>query len=83
VSGRLAFTVAFEQPGAGLEPWVTDGTVGGTRRLKDVAPGAESSYPRSFTRVGNRVYFSAFDDTRAGQLWSVPLRNACLAGEDG
>lgn len=83
VSSRLAFTVAFEQPGTGLEPWVTDGTMRGTRLLKDVAPGAESSYPRSFTRVGNRVYFTAFDDTRAGQLWSVPLRNACLAGEDG
>lgn len=83
VSGRLAFTAAFELAGAGLEPWVTDGTVGGTRRLKDIAPGGDSSYPRSFTRVGNRVYFSAFDETRAGQLWSVPLRNACLAGDGG
>lgn len=83
VSGRLAFSAAFELAGAGLEPWVTDGTVAGTRRLKDIAPGGGSSYPRSFTRVGDRVYFSAFDDTRAGQLWSVPLRNACLAGEGG
>ncbi len=80
VSGRLAFFSASEADGPGIEPWLTDGTVGGTRRLHDVAPGGESSYPRSFTRVGDRVFFSAFDDTRAGQLWSVAVRNACLAG---
>lgn len=83
VSGRLAFFTAYEEEGAGIEPWVTDGTVGGTRRLKDVAPGAESSYPREFLRVGERVFFNAFDNTDAGQLWSVPLRNACFAGEGG
>ena len=83
VSDRLAFSAAFELEGAGLEPWVTNGTVAGTRRLADVAPGGESSYPRSFLRVGERVFFSAYDDTRAGQLWSVPLRNACFAGEGG
>jgi ELWxxDGT repeat protein len=83
VSGRLAFFSAYEMEGAGIEPWLTDGTTEGTRRLHDVAPGGESSYPRSFTRVGDRVFFSAFDDTRAGQLWSVPVTNACLAGDGG
>jgi ELWxxDGT repeat protein len=81
VSGGLAFFSAFEAGGAGIEPWVTDGTVGGTRRLHDVAPGGESSYPRDFLRVGSHVFFSAFDETRAGQLWAVPLLDACLAGE--
>jgi ELWxxDGT repeat protein len=59
--------------------WVTDGTKHGTRRLRDIAPGNESSYPREFIRVGDRVFFSAFDDTEAGQLWSVRLRDTCHA----
>ncbi len=83
VSPRLAFFAGFDLGGTGIEPWLTDGTVAGTRRLADVAPGAESSYPGGFTRVGDRVFFSAYDDTRAGQLWSVPVTNACLAGSGG
>jgi ELWxxDGT repeat protein len=81
VSPRLAFFSAFEASSAGIEPWTTDGTVWGTRRLRDIAPGGESSYPRSFTRVGQRVFFSAHDETLAGQLWSVPLLRTCLTGE--
>ncbi|MDY7227194.1 hypothetical protein [Hyalangium rubrum] len=83
VSDQLAFFTAFEAETAGIEPWVTDGTVGGTRRLKDVAPGREGSYTRSFLRVGNRLFFSAYDDTLAGQLWSVPLQRSCMAGMGG
>jgi ELWxxDGT repeat protein len=81
VGAGLAFFSAYEPWGGAIEPWVTDGTVQGTRRLRDIAPGAGSSYPGSFTRVGDRVFFSAFDETQAGQLWSVPLRRTCVAGE--
>lgn len=77
VSSRLAFFSAFDAGASGIEPWVTDGTVWGTRQLRDVAPGRESSYPRSFLRVGQRVFFSAYDDSQAGQLWSVPLLRTC------
>ena len=76
----LAFFSAYEQSSAGIEPWVTDGTVQGTRRLRDIAPGGESSYPRSYTRLGDRIFFSAYDETLAGQLWSAPLRRTCVAG---
>lgn len=79
VRDDLAFFSAYEAQTPGIEPWVTDGTAGGTKRLKDVAPGAESSYPRDFFRVGPRVYFSAFDDTQAGQLWSTTLPSTCNA----
>jgi ELWxxDGT repeat protein len=75
-TGGLAFFAAYS-PSVGIEPWVSDGTVSGTRRLKNVAPGSESSTPRSYTRVGRRVFFSAYDDTLAGQLWSVPLLHSC------
>jgi len=78
----LAFFSAYEASSASIEPWVTDGTVAGTRRLRDIAPGGESSYPRSFTRVGDRIFFSAYDETLAGQLWSVPLRSTCVAGQE-
>jgi ELWxxDGT repeat protein len=81
VSERLVFFSADEPMTAGIEPWVTNGTTEGTRRLRDIAPGLVNSYPRSFTRVGDRVFFSAYDETRAGQLWMVPLTRACLAEE--
>jgi ELWxxDGT repeat protein len=82
VSDTLAFFSAYEEQGAGIEPWVTDGTPGGTKRLKDImpsTPSSDSSYPRDFFRVGERVFFSAFDETQAGQLWSTPLRTTCVA----
>jgi ELWxxDGT repeat protein len=81
VGAGLAFFSAYEQSSASIEPWVTDGTVAGTRRLRDIAPGGESSYPRSFTRMGDRIFFSAYDETLAGQLWAVPLRRTCAAGQ--
>ncbi|WP_395850637.1 ELWxxDGT repeat protein [Cystobacter fuscus] len=79
VSDELVFFSAFEQESAGIEPWVSNGTPGGTRRLEDIGPGMESSYPREFLRVGDRVFFSAFDETHANQLWSTQLRDACVA----
>ncbi|MFP2932709.1 ELWxxDGT repeat protein [Pyxidicoccus sp. 3LG] len=68
----LVFFAAYDGT-SGIEPWVTDGTVAGTRLLKDVAPATRSSYPREYLRVGDQLFFSAFDDTEAGQLWTVPL----------
>ncbi|MCY1019818.1 hypothetical protein [Pyxidicoccus sp. MSG2] len=69
----LVFFAAYDGA-SGIEPWVTDGTVAGTRLLKDISTG--SSYPYAYTRVGQRVFFSAFDDTLANQLWSVPLHSS-------
>jgi ELWxxDGT repeat protein len=73
VDSGLAFFVSYSET-SGLEPWVTDGTVEGTRLLKDIAP-TGGSVPGAFVRSGARVYFSAFDETQASQLWSVPLSN--------
>ena len=41
----------------GGEPWVSDGTAAGTRRLADLCPGTCSSYPGQFTELGERVIF--------------------------
>jgi ELWxxDGT repeat protein len=49
---------------SGFEPWLTNGTGGGTQRLADIAAGSGSSYPYLFTALGNRVLFAA-----SGQLW--------------
>jgi ELWxxDGT repeat protein len=51
----------------GKEPWITDGTAGGTSLLKDVAPGGDSSSPSQFTPVGSVVYFAVEQPRR--QLW--------------
>lgn len=79
LSSGLVFFASYD-PVVGIEPWVSDGTPAGTRRLKDIFSGG-SSYPSAFQRSADRVYFSAYDDTRAGQLWSVPLGSTCVSGE--
>ena len=79
LSSGLVFFASYE-PGVGIEPWVSDGTAAGTRRLKDISS-RDGSYPRSFQRSGDRVYFGAYDDTGAGQLWSVPLKSTCVSEE--
>jgi ELWxxDGT repeat protein len=51
----------------GVEPWVTDGTTAGTRRLLDVNPGRASSSPWQFTRARGGTYFVVTSPSR--QLW--------------
>ncbi|MDY7233056.1 ELWxxDGT repeat protein [Hyalangium rubrum] len=46
---------------AGVEPWVTDGTAQGTERWVDAAPGAGSSTPLAFSRLGDHAFFFAND----------------------
>lgn len=53
---RVLFNVGDD---AGDEPWVTDGTDAGTRRLGDLSPGSTSSSPAAFTVLGTRAIFTA------------------------
>ena len=53
----------------GEELWITDGTVAGTKLLKDINPGAESSSPNNFCVSGGKVYFSATTATDGNELW--------------
>lgn len=55
-------------PTHGIELWVSDGTANGTRLVKDLWPGPDSSYIRSLIAIGNTLYFSAYDGTITG-LW--------------
>ncbi len=55
---------------SGIELWITDGTAAGTRLLKDIAPGAEESFPRLFTRLGNGLaVFNAGNALGDEELW--------------
>ena len=55
----------------GGEPWISDGTPGGTEQLKDVRPGATGSSPSSFTNVGGTLLFSADDGSTGRELWQT------------
>ncbi|MFO1055137.1 MAG: ELWxxDGT repeat protein [Planctomycetota bacterium] len=57
----------------GDEVWSSDGTVAGTRRLTDLRPGAEGSHPRGFTRVDDRLLFSADDGFHGREPYAMPL----------
>ncbi len=54
------------------EPWVSDGTAGGTQRLRDVTPGGYGSDPHGFLSLSDRVYFFATTVDGPG-LWQTDL----------
>ena len=56
--GSTTFFVATALD-TGEELWVTDGTVTGTRLVKDIYPGTVSSSPVWLTDLGGQLYFRA------------------------
>jgi len=69
VSATAAGVVfAAEDPEHGREPWVTDGTVEGTRLLCDLRAGSQNPYVDQLFEVGGLVYFSAYDGAQY-QVW--------------
>jgi ELWxxDGT repeat protein len=66
LNGRYYFplrTAAY-----GTEPWITDGSINGTRLLQDIFPGTNDtgfvlgSFPTNFFRLNDEVYFFAFTE---------------------
>jgi ELWxxDGT repeat protein len=55
----------------GEEPWVSDGTPGGTFMLKDINPGENNSNAQEFVSVGGRIYFNAYDPALGTELWTT------------
>ncbi|WP_232293744.1 ELWxxDGT repeat protein [Stigmatella aurantiaca] len=78
VADNLVLFPVYE---GGPEPWVTDGTVSGTRAVAYAGAGGRPSAPGLFTRVGQDLFFSARDSSEHNQLWSVPLLSTCTAEE--
>ena len=55
-----------EKLGAGVELWVTDGTVDGTQFLKDLVPGPQSSSGKVVETIGDLSYIV---EDYTGELW--------------
>jgi len=53
----------------GEELWVSDGTVVGTKMIKDIYPGAQGSNPTWLCAVGNLCFFAASTPTSGTELW--------------
>ena len=53
----------------GAELWLTDGTPTGTRLVRDINPGTQSSAPFVFHRVGDVAAFLADDGIHGAELW--------------
>ncbi len=71
--GDVAFFAAYDIV-RGTELWKTNGTVAGTRFVKDINPGAPNGYPNSsepanLTNVNGTLYFSAFHPDYGRELW--------------
>ena len=64
-NGRLYF--AANDGSNGTELWATDGTADGTVLVKDIAPGAASSFPDDFEVAGGILFFATSD----GGLWKT------------
>ncbi len=87
LNGALYF--AGEAPGSGVELLRTDGTLAGTRLVKDIFPGPQSSNPRSIASARGNLFFAG-SDKEGRALWTsdgtvegtLPLIGV-LPGTDG
>ncbi|MFL6194293.1 MAG: ELWxxDGT repeat protein [Thermoanaerobaculia bacterium] len=68
LGGRTFF--AGLDPVYGLQPFSTDGTRLGTRKIANLEEAAGSSNPADFTVVGDRLLFTA-DDGGGRRVWSI------------
>lgn len=66
--GYYAFFAATDTE-HGEELWVTDGTQQGTRMVKDIVPGSQSSDVCYLTRFNDKVVFAATTDDYGTELW--------------
>lgn len=66
---------------AGPEPWITDGTVAGTRLLADITPGPSGSlfYSVGFHRIGSELFFAQQNQlTLTAEIWKTDGHTASL-----
>ncbi|MCG8697222.1 MAG: hypothetical protein MI922_04150, partial [Bacteroidales bacterium] len=68
VVGDLIFFAA-KTDAKGDELYVTDGTVEGTKLVKDINPDAANANPRQMTELGGKLYFRADNGKEGEELW--------------
>ncbi len=66
VHNKAYFTAATDEEGTEL--WVSDGSLSGTKSMKDILKGSGSSNPYSLYPFNNYIYFGA-DDGSGVALW--------------
>jgi ELWxxDGT repeat protein len=73
VNGALLFFAddGYSGDRHGTELWVTDGTLGGTRMVKDINPGIDDGTISAGPVVNGRYYFLADDGVHGTELWST------------
>ncbi|MFN7735346.1 MAG: ELWxxDGT repeat protein [Pirellula sp.] len=57
----------------GEEPWVSDGTVAGTKLVKDIIPGSGGSAPYGLTQVGDMLFMSAGHSSYGTEPFAMSL----------
>src|SRR5205085_11949798 len=62
------------------ELWRSDGTEGGTRRVGDLAPGDDGSWPREFVALDGTLYFIAYEAQRRGDRDALYRSDGTEAG---
>jgi ELWxxDGT repeat protein len=68
LNGQVIF--AGITPSTGSELWMTDGTIEGTKLLKDIYPGKEGSFPfDDFALLNGYLYFTAVSSGIGRELW--------------
>jgi ELWxxDGT repeat protein len=55
----------------GYELWKTDGTESGSVIIKDINSGNESSEPKKLIKIGDNIYFQAFEPIHGSELWKT------------
>ncbi|HEV7668495.1 MAG TPA: hypothetical protein VGS22_08235 [Thermoanaerobaculia bacterium] len=66
---RLYFAGTSDPSGQDVEPWISNLSAAGTRRLNDLCEGTCSSNPNGFVAAGRFVYLGALDAAGLRQLW--------------
>jgi ELWxxDGT repeat protein len=67
IGNTLYFTAHSD---LGRELWKTDGTPKGTRLVRDLAPGPDSSNPQLLIDVNGTLFFTTTESDRSSSLWT-------------
>ena len=70
LNGKYVFGASELTARTGIEPWVSDGTVAGTRSLGDLNADPRGADPAEMTANGSRVAFRGCDPEHGCEVWS-------------